>query len=701
MESGAEVTVLGTLSGKTLTAGSIWVTKDAPAPSSGPTGASGAKTVLVINVVWPGAALQATAAQEQNFLFGKDSRTLASYYRDVSYGQLTWSGTQTPNYRITDPGGCDLYTLAERAETAATQGGYLPLAYDAVIINAPNLYCGASGYGEIGGRTTWIQNGLWNLDDGYAAMVPIHEIGHSLGMYHSHGLECGTVTVDAACLDSAGSHNEEYGNAWDAMGNNWPAIGHDSVSWLSAKQEIRLGWLSGPRVAAVSTSGTYSLAPLEKSTASSPQALVIHAPSHTYYVEYRQPISHDTFMAAYPAAINSVHVNVSAASGGDDGPFALDFTPSANAKGDYNDWFDAPLAMGRSFSDPENSFTLSPVSQDGTTATVNVSFTNDTSYPLSVTSSGSGSGTVTSSPAGISCGSTCSASYSPGRSVTLTATPTAGATFAGWSGACSGTAATCTVSMSAARFVFAGFTATTGTAYEESAAALDGWRTYSDGGGTYRASKVTGSVTTFAFSGDRVSWLTRQGPAQGKASVSIDGVARGIVDTYDATWQPHEVFFGGLTSSSHTIEIKVLGRKNSSSAGDSVAVNGFNSGITARQNNTVTPRYGSWRAVATPAASGGAYRSSATPGRTATFGFTGTGVDWVTATGPGWGKAKVFIDGVDKGTMDLYAPSQRYQRVKTYQGLPAGRHTIAVKVLGKKNPSATATKVSVDAFVVH
>ena len=68
-----------------------------------------------------------------------------------------------------------------------------------------------------------------------------------------------------------------------------------------------------------------------------------------------------------------------------------------------------------------------------------------------------GSGTVTSRPAGIdSCSTTCSRSYLNYQSVTLTATPTNGSTFAGWTGACSGTG-TCTLAMSEARAVTATF----------------------------------------------------------------------------------------------------------------------------------------------------------------------------------------------------------------------------------------------------
>lgn len=80
-------------------------------------------------------------------------------------------------------------------------------------------------------------------------------------------------------------------------------------------------------------------------------------------------------------------------------------------------------------------------------------------YALTITKAGTGSGTVTSSPAGVDCGSTCSAEYASGTSVTLTAASASGSTFAGWSGACSGSSTTCTVSMSQAQSVQATFTA--------------------------------------------------------------------------------------------------------------------------------------------------------------------------------------------------------------------------------------------------
>src|SRR5262249_34397479 len=66
--------------------------------------------------------------------------------------------------------------------------------------------------------------------------------------------------------------------------------------------------------------------------------------------------------------------------------------------------------------------------------TATFTITQTTAYKLTITKSGAGVGTVSSSPAGITCGVTCAASYSGGRTVVLIAAPTAGSIFGGWSG---------------------------------------------------------------------------------------------------------------------------------------------------------------------------------------------------------------------------------------------------------------------------
>jgi photosystem II stability/assembly factor-like uncharacterized protein/subtilisin-like proprotein convertase family protein len=61
------------------------------------------------------------------------------------------------------------------------------------------------------------------------------------------------------------------------------------------------------------------------------------------------------------------------------------------------------------------------------------------SFPLTVHVEGSGTGTVTSVPAGIACGADCLESFEYQTGVTLSAAPDAGSVFTGWSGACAGT----------------------------------------------------------------------------------------------------------------------------------------------------------------------------------------------------------------------------------------------------------------------
>lgn len=85
------------------------------------------------------------------------------------------------------------------------------------------------------------------------------------------------------------------------------------------------------------------------------------------------------------------------------------------------------------------------------------------SVTLTIVKAGTGTGTITSAPAGVDCGTTCTSTVTAGTVVTLTATPASGSTRGDWGGICSNTSATCAVTVTADQTVTVSFAASTET----------------------------------------------------------------------------------------------------------------------------------------------------------------------------------------------------------------------------------------------
>jgi outer membrane protein assembly factor BamB len=222
----------------------------------------------------------------------------------------------------------------------------------------------------------------------------------------------------------------------------------------------------------------------------------------------------------------------------------------------------------------------------------------------------------------------------------------------------------------------------------------------SDLGGMYRESHLAGdSVAVKTAATKTVTWLTHRGPNMGKARVVIDGKSKGTFDLYNAKPSAGSITFTGLASRAHTIKVEVLGTKDASSSGTAVGVDGFKVGTAVTLASSPSIQYDTWVGVSQAAASGGSYRRSGSAAARVSFTFTGTSIDWITAKGPGYGRARVTIDGVAH-TVDLYKKTQAWQVKIFYGGLSTGKHTITIQPLGTKDKASTSTNVVFNAFRV-
>jgi len=176
------------------------------------------------------------------------------------------------------------------------------------------------------------------------------------------------------------------------------------------------------------------------------------------------------------------------------------------------------------------------------------------SVQLNVTVTGNGN--VSGEAGAINCGSNgnvCSASFALNKTVSLTATPAVSATFVGWSGACGGTATTCTILMSAAKSVTATFASgTTLTVSVSGPGTVTGGGINCGGSATTCTANQTlnASVTLTATPGSGATFTGWGGACSGTTPTCA--VSMTSAKTVTAT-------FSGATSSTVPLTVTVTG----------------------------------------------------------------------------------------------------------------------------------------------
>lgn len=295
--------------------------------------------------------------------------TTSSFFLENSYQQTYLSGVVKGWYTIdmdspVNAATCDTNLIATLAEQAATSAGVVVSNYNHKVYAFPQTGCGWWGLSSVGGSPSqsWI-NG--SLDLGVTA----HELGHGLGLWHSHSLDCGSGAV----IGSNCSINE-YGDIVDMMGASHAAH-------YNAYQKERLGWLNAgvsPPITMVSTAGTYTLGAYE-SLGTAPKALKILKSTDLstgaktwYYVESRKALGFDSFLADEQTQniLNGVLIRTGT-DGNGDSSLLLDMTPATPV---YYWWYDPALVAGQSFTDQAAGVTIAANSVTSSGASVTVSY---------------------------------------------------------------------------------------------------------------------------------------------------------------------------------------------------------------------------------------------------------------------------------------------------------------------------------------
>jgi|GEM_PF-2871912 len=223
----------------------------------------------------------------------------------------------------------------------------------------------------------------------------------------------------------------------------------------------------------------------------------------------------------------------------------------------------------------------------------------------------------------------------------------------------------------------------------------------------YSSTVSTAGSFSATFYGTSITWVYTKSSAAGVAKVSIDGNVVGTVDQYSPTIQYQQsTTFSGLTNGTHTILVENNKTKNASSSSTFITHDKFIAFTDAAdttnvmENNYDGSTSYQWGKVTNAAASGGSYCSEVSTSAALAFTFSGTSITWKYTKTAACGIARVYIDGVDKGTVDQYSPTIQYQQTTTYSGLPSGLHTILILNNKTKNASSSSTFITHDAFVV-
>jgi hypothetical protein len=337
--------------------GGTSTTDTTTAPTAGAAATSRHVAVVMVNFA-DDAREPVTPTQVRTTLLGSTT-DVDDHFQDSSDGHLGVTGDVLGWHTVdrATATSCDYAAWGNAASKAAAAAGADLGGYDHVMYFWPQQSaCSWAGLGQLPGTTSWINGSN-------TTRVLAHELAHNLGEHHASA--AGSCTEDGASVvvptSTSSCTVSEYGDAFTIMGSS-------SYYLHTGASRVHLGWLE-PVTAAAGEAGTWTLSPLDSGAGT--RMVRIPRGDGTYLsLEFRQPHgTFDTFSSTSPIA-TGVTLRLDRGVGSKQ-TVLFDATPATATYGD------APLAAGRSVTDPMSGATVTVESVSSTGAQVAVSYGGD------------------------------------------------------------------------------------------------------------------------------------------------------------------------------------------------------------------------------------------------------------------------------------------------------------------------------------
>ena len=304
---------------------------------------------------------------------------LNDYFAEVSFGKVFYLADVTPAILL--PRSRAWYTadytatgsnspIMTDAKEAARALGYNPDNYQHFTViytggtgNGPGTF---GGLGSVGGANVWLRT----TSIGTFA----HEIGHNVGLWHGNSWDSNR-TIGVSWNTSltrdviGGGLNGEYGHSYDVLGSSGSFTGNKGH--FMAHHKNLMNWLPTETVAAATTSGVYRIFPMDQTVLDPERRYALRVTKDAgrdYWVDFRQKYNadhrwfRDGVLLHWSRWGQNQVGNEDQVVGGNRGGQLLDTTPgSADGKND------APVVIGRTFSDRESGVHITPLGKGGTT----------------------------------------------------------------------------------------------------------------------------------------------------------------------------------------------------------------------------------------------------------------------------------------------------------------------------------------------